>query len=256
MKSHETGYKIAQKLGKPAANTYKALELLQKKGLVVSDVSSKVKRYSSLPISEYLDQRENELIDKRKKLVDALRSISTNPLEEGLYRLQNTESMYERAKQMILQAKDVVAVDICPTPLDKLQGTLENAAKTKAPVLAKVYSAIIPKGCDVVRAEFIGSPLESWPFEWLQLIIDGKEHLTALIGNQGSHLFQAIWCKNAFLSMVAYNGLLSEFLLTLVIEGLHQKEEGSKVPARWKRYQVLTQKQLPSVSDFIRKLQL
>ena len=107
-RANSTGYKIAQKIGKPVANTYKALELLQKKGLVVLDLSQKIKLYSALPISEYMDQLEAEFIAKRKKAEASLTSLDTPPIEEGLFRLQSADALYERAKQIIRQAKEVV----------------------------------------------------------------------------------------------------------------------------------------------------
>lgn len=63
-----TGYKISSFLSKPVANTYKALNQMEKKGLVLCDRSSKNKIYHTIDIKEYLQRLENEFAEKKKKL--------------------------------------------------------------------------------------------------------------------------------------------------------------------------------------------
>ena len=57
-----TGYKIAMQIGKPVANTYKALKSLEKKGAVVSDDSSGTIYFDTIPIEEFLNKLEKEFI--------------------------------------------------------------------------------------------------------------------------------------------------------------------------------------------------
>ena len=55
-----TGYKISGQIGKPVANTYKALKSLQNKGAVISDDSKGTTYFDTIPIEEFLNKLENE----------------------------------------------------------------------------------------------------------------------------------------------------------------------------------------------------
>lgn len=62
-----TGYKIAGQIGKPVANTYKALKSLQKKGAVISDETTGTTYFDTIPAEEFLNKLENEFTRKKKK---------------------------------------------------------------------------------------------------------------------------------------------------------------------------------------------
>jgi len=88
-----TGYRIAQILNKAAANTYKALESLEKKGAVVAEETPTVKQYAAIPVSDYLDQLESGLRNDRKFLEESLRDINYSLSGDKIYMLQTLDQV-------------------------------------------------------------------------------------------------------------------------------------------------------------------
>src|SRR5882724_6196485 len=73
-KSPITGYGIAKELGKPAANTYKAIESLQTKGaIIVDDGESRLCR--AVAPEEVFGQLERSFADNKKRAEAALAEL-------------------------------------------------------------------------------------------------------------------------------------------------------------------------------------
>ena len=86
-----TGYKIAGQIGKPVANTYKALKSLQNKGAVISDNSSGTIYFDTIPVEEFLNKIENEFKTKREQIVDEVNKLEVQQEPTGIYELQSKE---------------------------------------------------------------------------------------------------------------------------------------------------------------------
>ncbi len=93
-----TGYRVAQALGKPAANTYKAIESLQRKGaLMVDDGESRV--CTAVPPEELFGALERRFTETREKAEQALAEIGRGGSDERLYQLATGSQVVEPLPQ-------------------------------------------------------------------------------------------------------------------------------------------------------------
>lgn len=107
----------------------------------------------------------------------------------------------------------------------------------------------------IIYSEFMDSPLDVWPVEWIHLIVDGKEHISALFDKENKQVLQSVWCKSVFLSIIAYNGLLSEFFLTEIMEMLFRGVSREIILDRLKSFEPLRPRNIPTIQNFINTFQ-
>ena len=250
--SNLTGYKIAQIIDKPVPNTYKALDSLQKKGVIVLDESGKSRLYSALPIADYLDQLERNFKTKRQQVEREIKALNATPVQEGIYRIEKTDQLYERADKMIKSAKEIVIVDVCPTPFEHVNKSLQQIARRNIKVIVKTYTPVQLPGCEVIYSEVLQSPLQSWPLEWMHLVVDGCEHLTALLEKDGQQIFQGIWCKSTFLAMVAHNGLFFEVVCTRLLDMFDKGMARKNIQDMFHQYSRYRTSNLAAVQQFVK----
>lgn len=224
-KSPLTGYGVAQALGKPVANTYKAIESLRNKGAVlVDDGESRLCR--AVPPSELLSRLERQFQQEKQETEQALGNIHSDTSDERIYPLQTVEQVYERARVMLEQCKEAALIDLFPEPLELLKKDLERAAERGVSLSAKVYQTVSVKGVDVVVHPRGKQTLKRWPGQWLNLVVDGSEYLLSFLTLDGSRVHQAVWSGSPYLSWIYHSGLSSEITLT----SLFQLERRSQDP--------------------------
>ncbi len=250
-----TGYKIAQILGKPVPNTYNALDALQKKGVVLSSHSGKSKRYSVLPVRDYLDQLERDFKTKRTRIEKALVAVKPLPLQEGVYRIDNIEQFYQRAVGIMKGATEVIAVDACPGPLKKIFESLVEISKGAPRVIAKIYAAQDIPSCETVVYDISGTVFESWPVEWLHVFVDGREHVMGLFDKEDGRLVESVWSNSPYLSMMAYNGFMCEIVLSQLINKSSDRRDRGFVQGQVEEYRPLFIQHLKAVSRFIKSFE-
>jgi sugar-specific transcriptional regulator TrmB len=246
-----TGYAVAQTIGKPVPNVYKALESLQKKGVIVCDESASHRRYTPLPIGGYLQQLEDRLRATSREVERQLAEHQTLPLEGGVFRLEHADQVYGQARIMAQGATCVIMVDACPGQVERLHETLETVAGSGIEVYVKAYSRIDIAKCHVAFSEEIGSPHGRWAVDWLHCCVDGRQHLTALFERESGRLVHSLWCKDTFLSGVAHNGLLAELMLTQVVQRLEGGGSPQESLAELHRFDRVRTGKLSPVQDLI-----
>ncbi len=247
-----TGYKIARKINEPVSNTYEALDSLQKKGAIISNEISGKRKYTALPVGDYLDQLEKNFKTKRQHIEKELKNLKTTSVQEGIYRIDSIDQIYYRAGQMIKNAGEIIVADICPTPLQKLLKLFRSASKRKTIVQIKSYTDISIPGCDIINSGEMESPMDYWPIEWMSLIIPGKEYLTALFEKDGGeNVFEAIWCKNSLLSSFSYDGFKNELMFTIVLNMLLKNCSNEEILSRLEKYRNLRLKDIKLVNGII-----
>ncbi len=247
-----TGYRIAQLLGKPVPNTYNALDALQKKGVVLSRRSGKGRRYSVLPVKDYLDQLESDFRARRTRIERELQALNPLPLQEAAYRIDNIEQFYQRALTMMKGAKEVIAIDACPGPLKKILASVVENSKGAARVIAKIYTDEQMPDCDTIVYDISGTVFEQWPVAWLHVFVDGREHIMGLFDKYGERLLQSVWSNSPYLSMMAYNGFMCEFLLSRLTSKGPQPPSRRSVTNEFEKYRPLFIQNLKAVDRFIR----
>src|SRR5438067_13234803 len=88
--SPATGYKIANAIGKPVANTYKGISALQDKGAVIVD-ESEGRLCRAVPPKELFAQMQRALQQRCERAAEALARFSSPPEDERVYRLHTRE---------------------------------------------------------------------------------------------------------------------------------------------------------------------
>src|SRR5438105_11642808 len=98
--SPATGYRVAQAIGKPIANTYKAIEALESKGAVIVEHSAN-RLCRAIPAEELLGQLERRFRDRRSKAARALSELPGSADDDRVYQLRSRDQVYERARSML-----------------------------------------------------------------------------------------------------------------------------------------------------------
>jgi len=208
-----TGYKIANAIGKPIANTYKGINALQDKGAILMDEGDN-RLCRAVPPKELFAQMQQALRQRCEQAVETLARFHSAPEDERVYRLHTREQVIERARQMLARCRQVALVSAFPQILEEIQADLEAVAERGVGVLLKAYRPIEVKSAQIVFSNEADLLLSQYPGEELNLVTDAEEHLLALLGKEETGVVQAIWSASAFLSVVQYNGLYNEWELT------------------------------------------
>jgi ABC-2 type transport system ATP-binding protein len=218
--SPATAYKLAQEVGKAAANVYKAVEALQRKGAIIVEDSSN-RLYRAVPPGELIQQLEHQFIDARDRAQTALSRLSQPPSDERVYQISSVEQVITKAQVMLRTAKQKVLCDLFPQAAILLHDDIEQAAQRGCEVLVQVYQPIeFTKKVQVfVRVD--GERLiQVWPGEWLNLVADAREHLLAFLHPKLRGVHQAVWSESMYLSLLYYSGLCSEMTAGALIAEL------------------------------------
>jgi len=246
-----TGYQIAQQLNEPAANTYKALESLQKSGLVMLDDSTRVKYYTAQPIGNYLDQIELRFAKKRRAIEDSITTIAPDLFQEGIYGIENIEQLYILVSSLIQKGTDIIALDGSPLPIEYIKKELRIAAKNGTRVLIKSYTEVRIPGIEVAFCEEMGSPIYDHPIQYFHLIVPGEGYITALLNQENTQLLYGVYTQNLFLSIVAYSGFGAEFFLTRTLDLLYKGRDGQAVLEEWDRFAPIRPSRAPAWEGFV-----
>ena len=226
-----TAYRVAQMIGKPPPNTYKALDSLLAKGAVVIDESSGSKTYVALPIGEYLNTKRRNLDAQQREIEESLADVAVEGVEHGVFRLTRVDQVIERCRTMIAEAKWLVLIDAFPGPLGELEKEARAAARRGVDVFIKPYAPISIPGCDVIEASPGAPQLEIWNGDWLNVVADCSESVQAFLAKNGAAVHAATWCRNPYLAMLDFNGMASEFILTRVIQVAGKGGDGRTIAA-------------------------
>ena len=211
-----TGYRVARMIGKPAANTYKAIESLHAKGAVLVD-DSKARVVRAVPPRELVRLVGRDLDTRKKRVSDALADLPVPDADRRIYELGTRAQVFERARTMLASARRIALLDLGPGPLAELRDDLVKAARRGVTVALRTDAAAELPGVEVVVIPPRGTAAaEPWPGEWLTIVVDGTEHALAVFGADGE-LHQGVWSNSAFLAWVFHSGLAAEITLDLAV---------------------------------------
>src|SRR5262245_2044037 len=213
--SPATAYRVAQAIGKPAANTYKAVESLQAKGAVVVD-DGESRQCRAIPAGELLARLEHSFRERKRSAARALRSLKAAAGDDRVYQLRSVEQVYARCRHMLDTSRRVAVLDLFPEPFAELRPALQKAARRGVRVAVKAYEPADVPGVDVVVGPHAPATRQRWPGQWLNAVADGRQHLLALLSADGSELVQAVWSGSAYLSWVYHSAAGAELVLAAV----------------------------------------
>ncbi|HLK58979.1 MAG TPA: helix-turn-helix domain-containing protein [Chthonomonadaceae bacterium] len=204
--SPATGYRIAQSLGMPLSNTYKAAEALQSRGALLVE-EGEPRSYRAVPSDELLSRLEREFLTLRAEAADALTGLERPTPDPGVYQLHSHNQVVERARSMLARCRQVVLLDLFPEPLEELRDAIEATVARGVLVAILAYQPTELAGAEVVVEPQGMNVLHRWPGQWLNLVIDGTECLIAFLESGGSRLHQAIWSESPYISWVYHSAM-------------------------------------------------
>ncbi len=243
-KSPATGYRVAQAIGKPVANTYKAIEALELRGLLIVEEGEK-RLCRTVPYEEMLALLERRFMTSKQRAARALAAIQPADDDERVYNLRSSEQVFERCRAMIERAEQLIIVDAFPLPLEELRPDLEKAAELnpRLEIRIKAYRPVAITGARVVAAARGAAVLEKWPGQWLNAVIDANEHLLSFLTRDGTQVHQAVWSNSPYLSYLYYSGVQSEItcdrVKALLSADADVKEIHQEMDAPWAGEQLL-----------------
>ena len=208
-----TGYRISHAIGKPTANTYKAVASLARQGAVLlDDGGSGLAR--AVPPEELLAGLERRARERREAARAALAERVADVPDERVYALRTPDQALDRARAILGRAREIVLGDLFPGPLGALAGDLAAAAGRGVKVVVKVYGRVDLPGVAEVPESDAPRALAGWPGEPLTLVADAEEHLLALFDRGLAGVRQAVWSRSPFLSCLHHNRVAMELLHT------------------------------------------
>jgi len=211
--SPATGYRVSHAIGKPTANTYKAIAALALRGAIIID-DSESRLCRAVPPGELLDRLDREFDGHKQTAAAELAKLRPAAGDDRVYYLTSVEQVVERARAMCAAAKQAVLLDVFPGVVTLLTPALAAAAKRGVRVAMRVYAPVEIKGVGVFVTSEAERVLSTWPGQQLSIAVDAEQFLTALLSQDVSVVHQALWSNSTFLSCMQYNALSVELALT------------------------------------------
>ena len=227
-----TGYRVAQAIGKPAANTYKGLESLDRKGaVIVDDAESRV--FRAVPPNELLAGLKRQFEARHDQAADALAKLALPPADDRFYQLRSREQVLERCRAMLGGCKWVAVMDMFPSVVAELLTDLQQAAQHGVEVIVKAYESLEVAGVRMVVRPRGYEIVEAIPGSLVSLNIDGQEHLLAMLADDGDGVHQAIWTSSIIVAYLLYNGLVNEVSQVAVMQALDSDASAGVIRRRF-----------------------
>jgi sugar-specific transcriptional regulator TrmB len=199
-----TGYSIARAVGKPTANTYKALASLEGKGAVTVAGDSR-RLYSAVSPEELLEALERRFRDHRDVAARRLSRLEVSRRDDRVHELRTYEQVISRLRRMLGRCHSSAVLDLAAGALESVSDDLAAAAALGADVLVKAYGPVEIEGVTCVTAE--EPPRRSLP---VCASVDGREMILATLEPGGARVRHAVWCANADLAAAVHRALVAE----------------------------------------------
>lgn len=221
-----TGYRLARSLGKAAANVYQALASLEQEGVIVVDDGA-TKSFRAVPPEELLSALEQRFGKRQQAARAALQRLHAPVPSDKIFQLRDVTQALTRAREMLIDAHEIVLFDLFPGPLRALHAELAAAAKRGVQVAGIVYSPDAPKEFLCLPSQGQPRAPENWPGSQLTLVTDARQFLVALLSEDGSRLHHGFWSDSVYLSCLQHSGLGCEVRLSVL--GLNNKDPLAKL---------------------------
>ena len=232
--SPATAYKIARDIGKPVANTYKAVESLFRKGAVMIDETEN-RLCRAVEPEIFLEGLKSTYLASQEAAKDSLSQFSLSDGEERIYSLSTPEQVFERFHAMCEGAASIILVDAFPGTAQMVRPWLEEAAARGVTVVVQVYKQLEIEGAETIAMPKAEQMLTRWKGDWLIAVVDGAEYLQAFFSDDLSSVHVANWSGSAFLALPQHNFLANTFRQALIERDLEKGSSVSQIKSQSRR---------------------
>lgn len=250
-----TGYKVAKQLGKPTANVYKAIDSLAKKGaLLLEDKQSS--QCKAVPIAEFCDTVEAGIRRKTKEAREVFNLSKNETYDEKSYQLQSVDLVLEKSRQMLQNCQAMAMVDAFPKLAEALLPDVLEAIGRGIEVYLQVYQPLVAPGAKLVLIDRYVDVLEYWRSEQLNLIVDGKEYMLALLSNNLEEVYQATWSRNLYLSGMLHMGFSNHYTVARIRQVATGPGYPQEVADILEQQSILSSGKVPGVKEMLSRFGL
>lgn len=212
--SPSTGYRIAQAIGRPVGNVYKAVEALEAKGAVVvaDDDDHRVAR--AVPIEAFAAQVKRRIDRACEAAVRAgTPDHHDEEFDDRVYRLTNLTQFQARAQSLVGEARAFVLAMGAPMAIEHVRAALVDAAAQGIPVAVKSLVPVDMPGVRVVLDARGETALFHAPGHWLTMNADGGQLLDVMLDTDTGEVLTGYWTRNPLMAWSSYTGLYSRLVL-------------------------------------------
>jgi sugar-specific transcriptional regulator TrmB len=205
-----TGYEISGNSGIPRSAIYEILKRLESTGMV-SCVDINPTRYIPLPPDHLFDLLENKFTANLDTLKDSLKNVNTD-LEVGdLWNIRGYESMIDRARNMIRNAKKSVYMSIWRSEFEKLHADLKDAERRGVTIVIFSFCDM-PTDIGTVYAYNLDS--RRLQNVWSSKILMVVDRDSALLGGvEKLPTNKVAWTRNSAIVGIALNYIILDLTL-------------------------------------------
>ena len=206
-----TGYGLAHRIGKPTANTYKALASLEDRGAVTVEDDAR-RHYSAVAPEELLDGMERRFREHRTQAVRGLSRLAP-AREDGVHQLRTIDQAVSRLRRMLGRCRTTALLELPASVLDQVADDIALAGDGGADVRLKTPQVVdLESITRVVAGENTGV---------VAAVVDGREMLLAALTSRGT-LRHGVWSARPDVAGLAHRALIAEILFADVDRGLEQ----------------------------------
>ena len=204
-----TAYKVGKGIGKPTANVYKAIESLSLKGAVVVE-DNKNKLCKAISPDEFINHFEKSLLKSTENARTLLKDLNSSSIDENTYSIESIALVFEKFSSMLEKCKEIAVIDAFPIALNHVLEPIKKAIERGVDVHIEAYKSIEIEGANIACSNISEKAADHWDGQQLNLVIDGEEHLIALMNNELSEVKQASWSNNVYSSCMMHAGRICE----------------------------------------------
>jgi sugar-specific transcriptional regulator TrmB len=188
-----TGYRIAQGIGKPVANTYKAIASLHAKGAIeVDDGNTRLCR--PVPSDELIGRLARDFEARKEEARVLLQELGAPEADDRIYQLRSRSQVLQRAAEMLLRTQEV-AVGVLPA--DALEALADALGTSPGRVVIATAASVVPANIEAVPVD------PAMPADLFILAIDGEESLCGTISSEEASAF---WTRNPAMARPQFAG--------------------------------------------------
>ena len=247
----QTPYRVAQSLGRQTANVYRAVDILARRGAVmIEEGESRLCR--AVPVREFLRHMESDFATRVRGASEALSELERTTSDERIYRIESVAEVISRATMMLeKEAVEVAVVDVFPKAWEAIRPAVEKAIARGVRVQLQTYEPVDVATEKVVVAYPAAAVLEYWGSEQLNIVIDGRQHLLALLSADLERVHQAVWSSSLYLATLLHAGMTSEQTIHRLLHMTEKKKPAAAIVRALREHKFLKDSRVPGQLELL-----